>query len=59
MFGKRFYKNSDLIFGQMLLNESEEMLFNLVAILILYFKKREVFNVVFLEIIDDRLLAVE
>jgi hypothetical protein len=59
MLRERFHENGDLLFGQVVLDKGEEMLFDLVAVLVLNFEERQVFYVIFLKIIDDGLFAIE
>ena len=59
MFVERFDELSDLIFRQMFLDESEEMFFDLIAVLVLDFVEGEELDVVFLKIVNHGGFAVE
>src|SRR5262249_13175670 len=59
MLRKSFYKTGDFIFCKVLLDESEEMFFNLISVLVLYFEDGHGLDMILFKIIDDRLFAVK
>lgn len=59
MLGESLDESGNLVFGEVFLDEAEEVLFDLEAVLVLHFEKREFFHVVLFKVFDHGGSAVE